>query len=235
MERRDDPRRVAARDDELARDRSWRRAWSIPRLDPATGGLRAKYGFKKDITLEVVDGMTGLSERDALARAPDLRRARGEWRTAPESSRGDHVIREAERAVREVLLMAWEEFERDGTGGFTGDRPLDELAAALKAMGRAYDDCSASSSMRLLSRSNSGSQLSNARGLFTRAAERNRRNERVARFNANRNRPRRDHTLHFPPTEVMVDSEHQASSTMMIICSRGIRNRDPASDPGLTR
>jgi hypothetical protein len=36
--------------------------------------------------------------------------------------------------------MAWEEFERDGTGGFTGDRPLDELAAALKAMGRAYDD-----------------------------------------------------------------------------------------------
>lgn len=36
--------------------------------------------------------------------------------------------------------MAWEEFERDGSGGFTGDRPLDELAAALKAIARAYDE-----------------------------------------------------------------------------------------------
>jgi hypothetical protein len=36
--------------------------------------------------------------------------------------------------------MAWEEFERDGCAGFTGDRPLDEFAAALKAIARAYDE-----------------------------------------------------------------------------------------------
>ena len=36
--------------------------------------------------------------------------------------------------------MAWEEFERDGMQGATGDAPLDELALALKAIARAYED-----------------------------------------------------------------------------------------------
>ncbi len=36
--------------------------------------------------------------------------------------------------------MAWEEFDRDGAGGFTGDAPLDELAAALKAVARVYHE-----------------------------------------------------------------------------------------------
>lgn len=36
--------------------------------------------------------------------------------------------------------VAWEEFERDGVSGATGDIPLDELATALRAIARAYEE-----------------------------------------------------------------------------------------------
>lgn len=36
--------------------------------------------------------------------------------------------------------MAWEEFERNGIEGFSGDKPIDELALALKKIAKAYED-----------------------------------------------------------------------------------------------
>jgi hypothetical protein len=36
--------------------------------------------------------------------------------------------------------MAWEEFERDGAKGMTGDQPIDEMALALGRVVRAYED-----------------------------------------------------------------------------------------------
>ncbi len=36
--------------------------------------------------------------------------------------------------------MAWEEFERNGVKGITGNRPIDELAIALTEIARDYED-----------------------------------------------------------------------------------------------
>ncbi|MBW4666545.1 MAG: hypothetical protein KME60_03655 [Cyanomargarita calcarea GSE-NOS-MK-12-04C] len=36
--------------------------------------------------------------------------------------------------------MAWEEFERNGTVGISGDRPVDEMMLALKRISTAYED-----------------------------------------------------------------------------------------------
>jgi hypothetical protein len=37
-------------------------------------------------------------------------------------------------------IMAWEEFERNGLTGISGDRPIDEMALALKKIVTAYED-----------------------------------------------------------------------------------------------
>jgi hypothetical protein len=37
-------------------------------------------------------------------------------------------------------MMAWEEFERNGIKGISGDRPIDELALALKRIVSRYED-----------------------------------------------------------------------------------------------
>jgi hypothetical protein len=36
--------------------------------------------------------------------------------------------------------MAWEEFERNGISGISGDKPIDELALALNKISAAYQD-----------------------------------------------------------------------------------------------
>ena len=36
--------------------------------------------------------------------------------------------------------MAWEEFERNGIKGISGDKPMDELALALKRIVSSYED-----------------------------------------------------------------------------------------------
>lgn len=36
--------------------------------------------------------------------------------------------------------MAWEEFERNGVKGITGDQPIDELAIALAEIAKDYEE-----------------------------------------------------------------------------------------------
>ena len=36
--------------------------------------------------------------------------------------------------------MAWEDFERDGVSGMTGDKPVDEMALALRRIVNAYEE-----------------------------------------------------------------------------------------------
>jgi len=36
--------------------------------------------------------------------------------------------------------MAWEEYERDGVKGLTGDDPMDEIALSLQRIAEAYEE-----------------------------------------------------------------------------------------------
>jgi hypothetical protein len=42
--------------------------------------------------------------------------------------------------VKEVATMAWDKFVRNGVEGFSGDKPIDEIALALKKVTKAYEE-----------------------------------------------------------------------------------------------
>ena len=42
--------------------------------------------------------------------------------------------------VGEEKIMAWEDFERNGAKGMSGDRPIDEFTFALQRIATAYEE-----------------------------------------------------------------------------------------------